>query len=165
MYIRLLTDGMDYQGGVFPVVFNPGETKKSVVIPSLDDKEPEFRECYKVLLTTTKNSSLCGAVVGEGDEQRVCLIDNDAITVVFDPDMYEVNESAGGVKVFLKTSNTAVQNFMIQIVCENGTEDDRAVGKYVCLNLELVCMHVYMVYAMLLSMDQSVCVLRACVCT
>ena len=124
-HIHLLTDGMDYRGGSFSVVFNPGETKKSVVIPSLDDIEPEFRECYKVILTTTKNSSLCGAVVGEGDEQRVCLIDNDAINVVFDPDMYEVDESAGGVKVFLKTSNTAVKNFMVQIECVNGT----AVGK------------------------------------
>jgi hypothetical protein len=115
------TDGMDYTRGSYQATFSPGETKKNIIIPSIDDIEPERRECYRVTLSTTEESADCGAEVGERNEKRVCLIDNDAVTVEFDPDEYEVDESDGGVKVFVKTSNTAVRDFMIQIECSDGT--------------------------------------------
>nr|WNS50106.1 IgGFc-binding protein-like protein 1 [Halisarca dujardinii] len=115
------TSGMDYQGGSKQAVFLPGESQKTVVFPSIDDREPEAKECYKVTLSTTEQFSACGAVVGERREQIVCLIDNDAVVVNFDPDRYSVEESSGEVELFVKISNSAVKDFMVDITCTSGT--------------------------------------------
>ena len=112
---------MDYTGGRYSALFLPGEIKKRVIVPSIDDLKPESEECYKAIISVSPAAKLCGARVSKVAEQRVCLFDNDAVTVRFDPVHYSVNETNGGVKLFLKTSNAAVNDFLIQILCSNGT--------------------------------------------
>jgi len=72
-------DGSDFRGGVGEVVFGPGDIAKTILIPIIDDTEPEFLESFQVQLLSVAGD----AVISATDMITVTIMASDDATGVF----------------------------------------------------------------------------------
>lgn len=73
------SDGSDFHGGEGEIVFEPGEVNKTILIPIIDDTEPEFLESFQVQLL----SVIGDAVISATDIMTVTIMASDDATGVF----------------------------------------------------------------------------------
>ena len=86
------TAGLDFTGPLSgSVVFAPGETAKTITVPTVDDHKPEAREQIKISLTGST-----GAPIGYVSRALLVIIDNDT------PDPKMIDDFENGVPTALK---------------------------------------------------------------
>ena len=95
--------GSDYIGTNLTLIFMPGETLKTVIIPIVDDLFAEGDETFTVRLTNPS----AGTVLGSPTIGTVTIIDNDA-GLRFSAPTYRVSES--GVNATITVLRTTVTN-------------------------------------------------------
>ncbi len=84
------TNGLDYLGTNITVVFNPGETNLTVLVPLLDDILFEDTESFAVRLFNPSTNATLGVL-----SNAVVRIADDECRIEFAADTYRVNEYAG----------------------------------------------------------------------
>ncbi len=88
--------GFDFSPISTTVVFQAGETTKTVLVPIMDDSITEFPETFRVTLSNPG----FGTVLGAQSTSVVTILDNDLSNVVqISPVEYSVAENAGPAKV------------------------------------------------------------------
>ena len=85
---------------------------------------PEPFETFDVGLFIEQEFIDCGISVEDG-QRRIGIFDDDAITIVFDPTTYIVDEFEGVATLHMVTSSVAVRDYQVEIRCK----DETAVGK------------------------------------
>lgn len=98
------TAGSDYAASSGTLTFNPGEVRKTIMIPLIDDATPESSETFTVDLGVTSSN----AQLGSPDSSMVTIVDNDGVgnTVQFSPTSYAAQEMPGTSTVQLTVTAT-----------------------------------------------------------
>ncbi|NCS55056.1 MAG: hypothetical protein GPJ23_23575 [Microcystis aeruginosa G13-05] len=106
----LLSDGTavfpnDYNSLAIPVVFGPGETSKTVIIPIVNDSDFEGNETVNLTLSSPTG----GATLGTQTTATLTIVDNDLPTVSLAVSPASVTEDGTNnlVYTFTRTGNTA----------------------------------------------------------
>ena len=87
------TAGLDFTGPLSgSLIFAPGETVKTVSVPTIDDSKPEAREQIKIGLTGSS-----GAPISYVSRALLVIIDNDV------PDPKMIDDFENGVPVGLES--------------------------------------------------------------
>lgn len=93
------TAGSDYAASSGTINFAPGEVRKTIAIPIIDDTIKENSEAFSVTLGVTSS----GATLGDPITAGVTIVDNDggSGTVQFNPTTYSAKETPGNSTVTL----------------------------------------------------------------
>jgi len=115
--------GADYTAVAGTLVFNPGDTQKTITVPILEDNLQENSETFSVNLSSPSSN----ATLGSASSAVVTIVDNDSgSTIQFNTTSYTVNESAGAV-VLTVTANR-LGNSNTQLSVQYTTRDGSAVA-------------------------------------
>ena len=107
--------GQDYTPTAGSVIFQPGETTRTITVPIVNDTLPEQTETFLIYLNTITNASL-GSYTAV-----VTIIDDDggAALIGFDQPMYTVSEGVGTAALTLRrTGNTNVSSSVDYYTCQ-----------------------------------------------
>ncbi len=109
--------GQDFIGLGGTVTFEPGEGRKSIQIPLVDDVETEMDETFTLRLTDPSD----GVSLGEHSSEEITIVDDDGFHFVADE--YTVTESARDVEFAVRPGQPAVP-----FVVEYRTSDETAMA-------------------------------------
>ena len=71
----LLTDGTDFKGGIFMVIFTPGEIEASADIPIVDDDILEDLEMFNAVLSTNDSN----VDIPSDDTANITIVDDGSL--------------------------------------------------------------------------------------
>ena len=106
------TENIDYQGTQGTLVFQPGDTAKTITIPVFNDTESEGDETFRVNLSPS---------FGGTSTATVTIRDDDASVVNFSSASYSVAENSPGVLITLNRSGNTSAAGSVRAVTVPGT--------------------------------------------
>jgi acetyl esterase/lipase len=112
---NLARAGQDYTPEAGSVVFQPGETSKTITVPILNDTVPEPTESFNVVINAITNASFATS------SATITIVDDDGGTALigFDQPMYTVNENAGTAQLTVRrTGNTNLSSSVNYSICQ-----------------------------------------------
>ena len=100
------------------------------MIPLRDDDIAEIVESFYAQLSIPASSASIGVKTGPRDNATVNIVDNDVVSVQFDPIIYNSSECDGVVILTLRSSIVASFDYTVQVDTSNGTATGNAVCFY-----------------------------------
>ncbi|MEM7113154.1 MAG: Calx-beta domain-containing protein, partial [Chloroflexota bacterium] len=113
------TNGSDYTGKSGTVVFNAGETNKTVLVDIANDGLSEGTEKFNFTLSNAINVPL-----GVPSTAEVNIVDNE--TIQFNAASYSVNENAGSIDVLVELGGSPQLAVTIDYTTSDGTATNAA---------------------------------------
>ncbi|MBX3011388.1 MAG: Ig-like domain-containing protein [Caldilineaceae bacterium] len=113
------TEGSDYTAANGTLVFNPGETSKTIAVTIVDDTVFENSETVTLSLSNVTPGS---AILGTPTTATLTIVDNDSVpTVAFSSATSTVNEAAGNATITVNLSAASSVPVSVTYATSNGT--------------------------------------------
>lgn len=108
--------GLDYVATSGALRFNPGETRKTFLVPIIDDADTDGTELVNLTL-----SNPVSATLGLVPTATLTIIDDDSTTVQFAAASFSVNENGSQALIDVTLSRAAVFSITIDYTTSDGT--------------------------------------------
>lgn len=109
--------GSDFYGAFENLVFQPGETEKSVMVSIVDDSDAESTESFSVRLFQNDGAPIATPLV------PVNILDNDTGVATLSVTPQSVSESDGAIQIEVNLSQPSLQPISVKLASKAGTAE------------------------------------------
>jgi hypothetical protein len=128
------TNGADYFGGSGTLVFNEGETSKTIVIPILEDSLDEPDETVNITLDQVTSGY---GTIGSPNTAVLTIVDNDALPTFLINDVTVSEGDAGTTNAVFTVTLTAASGQVVTVNAATADGTAKAGSDYTSVNVTL----------------------------